>query len=314
MSTVKKVSQYGAGNGAKFTMNIRKFDRKIKSFRGKEEILSRIFKIGKARFQIELFPQGNPHYSEDENHVSVFLTNMSCCRLKANCTFAVKDITKTLVGKHYETGNSYRVDAGPSWGVVCFVPHHRCVNGDVLCDDGTFKLEVTVEILEEEVASLQRNITDKDHEKQAMEREIEELKEYIKVNNERQKRNIWSLKAVLETERQVHAVEMEELRSAIQRLKVTESPGGGSSLAVPLDCPICWELVQPPMRLMQCGQGHILCDGCYHRLQAEAKAQLEAMEFEQDMRTPHLGPCCPTCREDITGRPSQLETVLGLNY
>ena len=47
------------------------------------------------------------------------------------------------------------------------------------------------------------------------------------------------------------------------------------------------------MRLMQCGQGHIVRDHYYTRL--EGRENL-----------------CPTFREDITGRPTELERVLGL--
>ena len=31
-------------------------------------------------------------------------------------------------------------------------------------------------------------------------------------------------------------------------------------------CPVCLETVCPPMRLVQCGAGHILCDSCYSQV------------------------------------------------
>ena len=31
-------------------------------------------------------------------------------------------------------------------------------------------------------------------------------------------------------------------------------------------CPVCLEIVRPPMRLVQCGAGHILCDSCYSQV------------------------------------------------
>jgi len=68
------------------------------------------------------------------------------------------------------------------------------------------------------------------------------------------------------------------------------------SLPAPeVTCPVCLENVCPPMRLVQCGAGHILCDSCY--------SQVSRMTQEAK---------CPTCRQPITGRPCQLESLLGL--
>ena len=33
------------------------------------------------------------------------------------------------------------------------------------------------------------------------------------------------------------------------------------------DCPICYELMSPPIRIFQCGAGHLVCGTCRPRLQ-----------------------------------------------
>jgi len=68
-----------------------------------------------------------------------------------------------------------------------------------------------------------------------------------------------------------------------------------------LECPMCTEEARPPMRLRQCREGHVICDGCFAR--DEQAREREGRERNQ----------CGVCREPITGRPTALETFLGLN-
>jgi len=58
-----------------------------------------------------------------------------------------------------------------------------------------------------------------------------------------------------------------------------------------VECPVCLDRVRPPMRLLQCDQGHVVCTLCY--------AQMVQKN-------------CPTCRGRIIGKPTVLENILGL--
>merc|ERR1712098_596646 len=89
-----------------------------------------------------------------------------------------------------------------------------------------------------------------------------------------------------------------ELRRMIQDLPWAQS-------AHSIECPVCMEVAKPPMRLKQCGQGHIICDTCQSR--AEARAS------DGGGRGNPNGANCHSCRGMITGRPAALERVLGLN-
>jgi len=58
-----------------------------------------------------------------------------------------------------------------------------------------------------------------------------------------------------------------------------------------VECPVCLDRVKPPMRLLQCDQGHVVCTLCYTQMVQKN---------------------CPTCRGRITGKPTVLENILGL--
>ena len=85
-------------------------------------------------------------------------------------------------------------------------------------------------------------------------------------------------------------IEIYDMKNTILSLNISDQTRESRPRS---ECPSCMEILRQPMRLMQCGQGHIVCDQCYTRL--EGRENL-----------------CPTCRGDITGRPTELERVLGL--
>jgi len=58
-----------------------------------------------------------------------------------------------------------------------------------------------------------------------------------------------------------------------------------------VECPVCLDRVEPPMRLLQCDQGHVVCTLCFTQMVQKN---------------------CPTCRGKITGKPTVLENILGL--
>merc|ERR1719481_200101 len=95
--------------------------------------------------------------------------------------------------------------------------------------------------------------------------------------------------------------EIDELKRMIQGL--TMSPQFQGMVTLEVECPVYVEVARPPMRLKQCGQGHIICDACQSRAEACASDS-------DDGRNPNI---CHSCREIITGRPSVLEKVLGLS-
>ena len=55
------------------------------------------------------------------------------------------------------------------------------------------------------------------------------------------------------------------------------------------ECPVCLEMLMPPIRIMQCANGHLVCEVC------ESKPELTS---------------CPTCRQEFTGRATAMEQHL----
>eukprot|EP00092_Neocalanus_flemingeri_P016717 GFUD01018080.1.p1 GENE.GFUD01018080.1~~GFUD01018080.1.p1 ORF type:complete len:427 (-),score=82.62 GFUD01018080.1:359-1639(-) len=83
--------------------------------------------------------------------------------------------------------------------------------------------------------------------------------------------------------------QISEIRSIMKTLKlklssITTSP----ELNCP-ECPICFESFQPPKKIIQCVNGHLLCLECRQKPEV------------QD---------CPTCREGLTGRATAYEQLL----
>lgn len=60
------------------------------------------------------------------------------------------------------------------------------------------------------------------------------------------------------------------------------------------ECPVCLEVMVPPKRILQCRNGHLICGDCRGQLQRACE--------------------CPRCREEITGRATDLETIIRTVY
>jgi len=83
--------------------------------------------------------------------------------------------------------------------------------------------------------------------------------------------------------------ELESLEAQLEELMSTKSRGEEDQALPCPECPVCLELLLPPIRIMQCTNGHLVCETC------EAKAELT---------------CCPTCRQGFTGRATAMEQHL----
>jgi len=104
-------------------------------------------------------------------------------------------------------------------------------------------------------------------------------------------------------EHTIERLEKLEQQTAEIRRMIQDPPQTQSRLSM-VECPVCMEDVRPPMRLKECGQGHIICDTCQSR--AEARASDEGERGNLNIAN------CHSCRGMITGRPAALERVLGL--
>jgi len=132
-------------NGIKYWIDIRGFNKKMNWPCGKR-IYSKKFKISESIFRIEIYPNGIT--SKETGHVSVNLCNDSNWRVRCS------DVKISLKqGQHVGTLTSDYYKTDGSWGLPRFVSHLDIEEENLLGGDGSFTLEMDLEILEEEVAS-----------------------------------------------------------------------------------------------------------------------------------------------------------------
>jgi len=55
------------------------------------------------------------------------------------------------------------------------------------------------------------------------------------------------------------------------------------------ECPVCLDSMKPPMRILQCVSGHLVCEGCSRKMKKVF---------------------CPTCKKDLSGRATAMEQFL----
>ena len=291
-------------NSIRYDVIINSFHKKIKTFNNGREIHSRVFKIGQSKFQIEIYPNGDA--KKDKGNVGIFLRNKSDWRLKLKATFHVAR-GPARNDNHLERW----YDSGEGYGWPTFLDHKSCAYENL--DEGTFEIQVTITVLAEEVTA-QRDMTGlNEGTKEALDSQTARLSSEVDVVKEEvddMKEEVHVLMTDMrDVKEELHAAKRQQdlnfsaLQRGIEELKL--SMQGITVSAVQstrqFECPMCTEEAKYPMRLKQCGEGHIICDTCYAR--DEQARQREGRERNQ----------CGVCRGPITGRPTALETFLGLS-
>ena len=228
-------------NSIKYIIDIKKFDKKVKTFRTGESIRLKKFKVGGSTLSFTIYPGGES--KKDEDYVSVFLKNCSDWRVKANATFSIQN---RWFQKHLK-GHLYQPLGSDSWGLGEFVHHDRCKKDDLLSESGTFSLQAYIELIEEEVHQ--------NKDENANEARYENLMEAIdnlRATSELEE-TVDNLKANMKSMESESARQTNELKKMIQDLTLTVSKIGKPE-PPQVECPVCLEVLRPPMRLKQCGK------------------------------------------------------------
>merc|ERR1712013_243143 len=289
-------------NSIKYMIDIEKFDKKIKSFRTGRDIHSKNFKLGRSTLCIKIYPAGQS--AENKGFVSVYIYNKNEWRIKAKATISIEDNIYFL-----EKIEDFYLQSGSGLGFPTFIPHDRCTRDDLLSNcGGTLTLQVELELLQEEVLP-HRDLT-KENTIERVE-ELEQTVNNLQATIEKMEAKSDNLQATIKKMDAKSTKQTNELKKMIQDLTLAVSNKSRTEPSQPrpsleVECPVCMEVAKPPMRLKQCGQGHIICDTCHARAEEEADAHWDGGEGNPDIDL------CHTCREVITGRPTELERVLGL--
>ena len=272
--------QSRTADGIKYVIKIDNFRQMTRTFKTGQVIRSQTFYIGLSGFKIKIYPGGRE--DSDDNCVSVFLSNESKWGVKVSCSFRVKKNIQSF----QEDGQYLPADKKVDWGFSNFANHNRFHKGDLLVGNGKLILVTDIKLLLEEMT--EERIFNRQSTAQTVFAVRVAVEEHIR-----------GFKEELEQQGSNHAEEMDDQKEEIFQLKQSINTLTNSVNRLNIrktECPICREAATPPMRLMQCGQGHIICDTCVER----AAREEEGVER------------CHCCRGGITGRPSHLEHLLGL--
>ena len=139
--------QVKSQNGIKYTIHIRDFDQRTKSFRSGRYIYSKEFWIGESSFCVHIYPNGDS--AENKGHIGVFLQNNSEWRVKVECTFmVVSDGCSCMTPSSFSSDKI--IEPESRLGFSSFLsPFYRSdwFKGEFLDKDGVFSLEVNVKLL-----------------------------------------------------------------------------------------------------------------------------------------------------------------------
>jgi len=270
---IQKISH----NKVRVFVFINNFKKKMQEYSMDEEFRSEPFQINKSRFAIAIYPNAAKNV---KGHVSVFLCNLNEWRVWLSYNVSVPE-TKYAFGDEKKLFKSINDDAC-CWGVLKFLPHNQRSKW-ISNDDSVLKIAVDLEMLCEEIQIIKCD-------------EVLTLKptdfqiEKPGISNE-------DLMSFVSEKNQILMKENEDLRSMVSKLTlsveqlteiVLDQKGDSLRIEWP-ECPICNERIKKPMRLKQCGQGHIVCDACLN-----------------------TNIYCYTCHDIISGRPTELEHILSL--
>ena len=85
--------------------------------------------------------------------------------------------------------------------------------------------------------------------------------------------------------------EMTDIRSQ-ERKETAKFEKSNSELLAEFECPVCYNLLAPPLQILQCSAGHVVCSACK----------------DQGIES------CPTCRNKIIGRAHHMENIARLLF
>ena len=276
MSPLTEEQSLWTGHSVKKIIKIRNFDKVLKTFQTGREIYSHPFEIRNSTFHIGIFPGGD--FLENSNFVSLFVPNHNDWSVKLKMESSVQQMFER---RDCEEDSQQLVRRGAGLGLARWFPRSRCIRGDLLDCRGTLTIQVVITLLEEDGYPFEK---------------IDDLKKTVLTQGQEIKQ--------LRTETR-------ELRDMMRKLCMTvkeQKKGDSKEEDCEVECPVCMEVVRPPMRLQQCGKGHIICDTCQDRTRETIVEEYLLGNWEVN---PNLD-MCHACREPLTGRPSQLEKILHL--
>jgi len=265
-----------------YFLRIFDFGNKMKTWRIGREVHSLPFLVGESEFQLHVYPNGID--GESRSHVSVFLQNRSDSKVQVKF--------EAEVGRR-EISDTFDMKPNSSFGWPTFYDHFSLGDDDgALDEDDDFMITATVTLKWEEVTTERKDSTESQAEVSDLKSEVVNLRK--KVETLASKKEVNDLKKKIET--LASKKEVNDLKKKIETMdknltaqfKALKISSQKTSLPCP-ECPICFDEMKPPTRIIQCRSGHLVCQPCRDRPQVTS---------------------CPTCKQEFTGRAIGMENYL----
>jgi len=204
-------------------------------------IMSKSVPVGGSKFAVQVYPSGDSMAAE--NKVSVYVSNQSVHKVSINFSTTVGAkkvaVSGSDVGERCGKGWSDfvdRKDVGWNLSVV--------IDITLLKEEGILGKNDLKETVKETVKVVETlSVNHANWVKNSLQQEIEKSQENMKRRFEEGEAKMDNKMAKLEA----------TLKAAIARSR--------EPIKIP-ECPVCFEELRPPLRIVQCLKGHKICEPC----------------------------------------------------
>jgi len=243
-------SHYTNDDSLNYNIRIFDFGQKMKTWGFGHPVQSLPIEIGQSEFSIDIYPNG---YSQDDiRNISVYVNNRNDWDVMVEAEVSIGALS-------FANADQIESNGSRGWPKFC---SHKIVRNFL---DG-WDLDISADIklvweffsgrqtLQAEVQGLKSEVTD-------LKRKIETMERTMTFN----------------LNRKIDTLE----RTMMSNIKSLRNPDVKKTSSPCPECPICFDEMKPPTRIVQCMSGHLICLKCRERPEVSS---------------------CPTCKEQFTGK------------
>ena len=234
-------------NNVKYLLRIFGFCNKMNTWRTGRVVHSLPFLVGGSEFQLDIYPNGIDR--QTQGHVSVYLNNRSDSLVQVKF--------EAEVGSE-KFSDTFDISPKSNFGWPTFYDHDSLRGDDEALTDGNLSVRANVSLIWEEVTTERKEVKESKAEVTDLKSEVANLK----------KETLASKKEVNDLKKKIETMD----RNLAAQFKALEISSKKTSLPCP-ECPICFDEMKPPTRIVQCRSGHLVCQQCMNRPQVSSFTQ-----------------------------------------
>jgi len=234
---------YSNDNTVNYNIRIFDFGQKMKNWRAGREVRSMPFKVGDSEFSINIYPNGSS--KGERGNISFYVNNKNDWDVMVEVEFSIGSKSLDFVKQIPRFQNW-------GWGEFC---DHEDIRNLIFGNDADESLgealtaSAKIKLIWEEITS----------ETKTAKEEVLGLKS-----------EVTDLKRKIETLESTMISKLESIKNPVEKKCTSPCP----------ECPICFDEMKPPTKIVQCMSGHLICLKCRDRPEISS---------------------CPTCKQRFTG-------------